>query len=408
MTGRLAVGIGLILFGSLFAGPIIVILGLAVVLFEGLRLLWARRGLHALHYERRLPVDRVVCGDAIPLEVVVWNHKRLPLSWVRVDDETSPGVGGRDRELVARDDGRALLRNTWTLAPFERVIRHFNLIADRRGVFTLGPATVEVGDLFAGQAGAREDPGVARYVVRPRSVPVRGVGPRHRWGGPDRARRGLIDNPAFYAGLREYRPGDPIRRIHPRASARLGRPLTKRFDPAREREVLIALDIQTLEGPSWQVSYLDDLVEELCVVAASMARALRSERAAFGLAVAGYTGTARTVAFLGPSESPGQLERVLDLLARLSSFASAPFQTLLGRLPRSLRPGTAIVVLTSRDPGPWLAVLRRIERMGYPVTVVGYGPIAPQIAARARAAGLAARVAQLNGPWRTATGLVVA
>lgn len=408
MTGRLALGVGLLLLGGLFGGPVIVILGLAVVLFEGLRIVWSRRGLDGLAYERRLAADRVVWGDAIPLEIVVWNRKRLPLSWVRVDDETSQGVVVRERDLVEAADGRSLLRNSWTLAPYEKVIRHFNLLADRRGVHALGPASIEAGDLFAGRAGVREDPVVQRYIVRPRSVPVRGVGPRQRWGGPDRANRGLIDNPAFYAGLREYRPGDPIRRIHPRASARFGRPMTKRFDPAREREVLIALDIQTLEGPAWQIGYIDDLVEGLCVAAASLARALRAERAAFGLAVAGYTGTARTVAFLGPSEANGQLERVLDLLARLSSFASAPFETLLGRLPRSLRPGTAIVVLTTRDPAPWLAVLRRIERMGYPVTVVGYGPIAPEIAARARRAGLAGRVAELDGPWRTANGLVVA
>ena len=60
---------------------------------------------------------------------------------------------------------------------------------------------------------------------------------------------GLAEDPSRFAGIREYTPGDPIKRIHPRASARLGRPSTKRFEPSRDREVLIALDIQTTAGP---------------------------------------------------------------------------------------------------------------------------------------------------------------
>lgn len=408
MTGRALLGIVLVLGGSIAGSPPVIVLGLAAVLFEGIRGVWRQRGLEALVYERRLARERAVVGDVVPLDVTVWNRKRLPLAWVTAEDLASPSLVVRERDLVMVDDFGRALANAWTLAPYERVVRHFHLRAARRGVHELGPARVTVGDLFAGRVAETEVPRVDRLLVRPRTVPIRGVPQRARWGGSERARRGLLEHPLSYAGVREYQPGDPLRKLHHRASARVGRPLSKRFDPAREREVLLAMDLQTLEGPAWQPIYDDDRVEELCVAIASLARHLRDDGAAVGLAVAGYAGAPRPVAVVPPSEAPGQVPRILDVLARLSPFPSAPFGTLLGALPRTLRPGADVIVLTARDPLTYLPALRRMTRMGYGVTLLAIGPEATTAVARARSVGVAARPIALDGSWADCHGLVVA
>jgi uncharacterized protein (DUF58 family) len=408
MTGRAALGLVLALVGSLIGAPLVVVLGLAIAVLEAIRAVWTRRGLADVEYERRFGSDRAVVGDVVPLDVTVWNRKRLPLAWLRADDLASPHLAVRERELVEVDGfGRALV-NAWTLAGFERVVRHFHVEARRRGVHELGPVHLEVGDLFATPAAELDGGSVARIVVRPRTVAVRGLEPRSRWGGEERARRGLLEQPLAYAGIREYQPGDPVRRLHHRASARLGRPVVKRFDPAREREVLIALDIQTLAGPAWQPTYDDTLVEELCVVVGSLARHLRSGGSAVGLAVAGYAGAPRPVAILPPSEASDQVPRILDVLARLSPFPSATFERLLGALPRVLRPGAEIVVVSGRDPSPFLPTLRRLRSIGYDPTLLAVGRVGRSATASARAAGIAARPARLDGSWADATGLVVA
>ena len=161
---------------------------------------------------------------------------------------------------------------------------------------------------------------IDRFLVWPRTVPTTALRRRERWGGPDRARAGLTEDPSRFAGVREYAPGDPVRRIHPRASARLGRPIVKRFEPSRDREVLIALDVQTRPGRLWEAPATTSEVESLFVVAASVARSLAAERRG----VRARRGRLHTAPSSGSpmlpvSEAPGQLERVLDLLARLSS-----------------------------------------------------------------------------------------
>jgi uncharacterized protein (DUF58 family) len=408
VTGRIALGLAVAVAGSLLAAPLVVALGLAIALVDLIRLPWRRRGLDDVEYSRRLSTDRAVVGDEIALDVSVWNRKRLPLAWLRAEDAASVGLEVRERELTSVEGvGRALV-NAWTLAPYERVVRHFHLVAARRGVHQLGPVRLAVGDLLAGQAGEVARPSVDRIVVRPRVVPVAGLEPAARWGGLDRARRGLLEQPLAYAGVRDYQPGDPLRRIHQRASARLGRPVVKRFDPAREREVLVALDIQTVEGPAWMPVADDERVEELCIVVASVARRLRGDGAAVGLAVAGYAGTVRPVAILPPAASADQVPRILDLLARLAPYPSASFDRLLGTLPRVLAPGAEILLISARDPAPFLAAARRLGAMGYGVTLLAIGPGADGAADRARAARVAARVGRLDGTWADARGLAVA
>jgi uncharacterized protein (DUF58 family) len=408
MSGRALAAVLLVVAGAFVGVPIAVILGIISLLLETIRAVWARYGLRGVTYRRTLAGDRTTWGDEIPMTIEVWNRKRLPLAWLRADDDASFGTVVRERELVDGSRGSGALRNVWTLAPFERVTRTYHVGAERRGVYDLGPVDLAVGDLFARQAAIEERDDRARFIVRPRTVATMGIERPEQWGGLERAKAGLTEDPSRFAGVRPYAPGDPLRRVHQRASARLGTPVTKRFEPSRDREVLIALDVQTAHGPAWEIAYEADDVEALYVVAASVARALATEKAAFGIAAAGFTGAESRFATVPISSAGGQAERVLDLLARLSTHASAPFERLLALLRRIARPGTTILVITARDPTPFAGWLRRLEAGGCRIVVLACGRDAVGDATRAQSAGFGARAARLNGPWQTASALEVA
>jgi uncharacterized protein (DUF58 family) len=400
--------IALILVGSALGVPIVIVLGVVVLLLDIVHAAWAGQGLEGIHYERHLATRRVPFGERIPLEIEVWNRRRLPLAWLRADDEASEGIELVERELEdGAEPGSVVMRNAWTLRPWERVRRRFHVVTDRRGVFTLGPVELSAGDPFARRAATELRGGTDTFLVWPRTVATTELEPPDRWGDRERARGGLAEDPARFAGVRPYAPGDPLRRIHARASARAGEPVTKRFEPSRDREVLIALDVQTAEGAAWESGWADDDVEALYVVAASIAQSLALRRVAFGILAAGYAGAETRIASVPVSSAPGQAERVLDLLARLSGHASMPFERLLVVAARTVRPGTTVLVLTARDPRPFTATLRRLERTGADVVVVAAGRHPERAAARARDAGITARRALLDGHWRVAERLVI-
>lgn len=408
MSAGVLASLGLLLAGAILGVPVAGVLGIVGLMLAVVHWIWATRGLQGVRYTRRLGAPRVAWGEETALDIEVWNRKRLPLAWLRADDATTPGLLVRDRPIVETEAYGPALRNTWTLAPYERVVRHLHVSAERRGLFHLGPADVSVGDLFARPAATTEISRIDTLLVWPRTVPAPAMVRPERWGDLDRARRGLIEDPSRFAGIRPYSPGDPIRRIHPRISERLGRPMTKRFEPSRERDVLIALDLQTQPGRAWELSVDDDAAEELFVVAGSVARSLAAQHASFGLTAAGYSGLPRRFADVEVAHGAGQVERVLDLLARLSPTPSAPFETLLARIERRASNGTTVLVVTARAVGPFVRPLRRLSRAGFGVSILAVGRDATANAAAARAAGFTARAGTLDGPWPTATALALA
>ena len=210
-----------------------------------------------------------------------------------------------------------------------------------------------------------EDRPLDHVRVVPRTVAVRSARADTPTAGAARAKHGLVEEPSLFAGVRPYQPGDPIRRIHWKATARVGRPVSRRFDPAREREVLLAVDMQTVAGASWQLTWDEDLVEGLCVAALSLARSFIADGVAVGLAVNAYSDRPQRTVFLPPSATPNQLALIADYLADVSPFASMPFDRLLAGVARRAPMGCAVVALSGRDPSDVLPVLRRLGAQGY-------------------------------------------
>src|SRR5919112_3435109 len=132
-------GVVLILGGSFLDVPVAIVLGIVMLLLDAVHWTWTRFGLGGVTYRRGLATDRTSWGVDIPMTVEVWNRKRLPLAWLRADDETSERVIVRDRPLATDEAGNATVRNAWTLAPFERGLRTLHLGAERRGGYDIGP-----------------------------------------------------------------------------------------------------------------------------------------------------------------------------------------------------------------------------------------------------------------------------
>jgi uncharacterized protein (DUF58 family) len=404
---RLAFGPALLVLGIALAAPEIVLIGLLALFAVGVAELWSHFGLQGLRYERTIGRERTVWGEDIPLDLAIRNNKPLPVPWVSVDDAVSRGVIVRGEPLATNQlTGVVTLRSRWMVGWYERVVRHLAIVADHRGVYSFGPVRVTVADLFGhgGAAADFEDRGV--YIVRPRTLPVRLAGQRQAPAGDLRARHSLFEDPALFAGVRPYHPGDPIRRVHWRATARTGVTVCKRFDPSRLQNILIALDVQVGSGFVWVND--EELVESLIVAASSLARHTLLEGASCGIAAVALSRAPSGFAMVPPRAGRDQLGVIADVLARLSVNPSGPFEHLLVRIPQSVAVGTTILVVTARDPEPYVGALRRLDRWGYPVQLVGLGPNCRAAVSRARSHGFSTMTGSLTPDWRTSDALVLA
>lgn len=197
-----------------------------------------------LEIERRFP-DSVHAGEPFELALRIRNGKRLlPAFALRFEDRLSRE--GRAAQVQPAPVHLPIAR------PGERVRASFTAIALQRGPARLGPVTVT----------AEFPPGFATCVV---TLPVEDemlVFPRRavllrravvsllsRLDSFDLDSVPRVHGGEEFAGLREYRPGDSLRRIHWKMSARLpGRLLVREFEPARLRRAVILLETFVAPG----------------------------------------------------------------------------------------------------------------------------------------------------------------
>lgn len=179
----------------------------------------------------------------------------------------------------------------------------------RRGIYPLGTITLSTGFPFGLFRKERDLTVPGEVVVWPRTDravrdPAPGVGRAPRAGV---SARGPAGTRGEYRSLRGYRVGDDPRDIHWKSSARLREPVIREYERDGADTRWICLDTRGDPGDAAEVA--------IEVAAALAARAVAHHRA-FALVVGD--------ALIEPGEGSGQLERALDLLARVDFLPHAP------------------------------------------------------------------------------------
>ncbi len=189
--------------------------------------------LRGLACVRTLPLA-ATAGEAVTLTYTLTNTGRLPKFYLLVRDALPRGVAlpaGPPPLVLALWPGEA--RETTCV-----------LDVRQRGVFALGPASIFSTDPLGLQTFSRKMPEVSEMVVYPAVLSLRGSwlrGAASGWRGGDSALvRG--DGDDFY-GVRDYAPGDELRRVHWRTTARTGTLAVAEYAQGVTLDVTVALDL---------------------------------------------------------------------------------------------------------------------------------------------------------------------
>jgi uncharacterized protein (DUF58 family) len=180
----------------------------------------------------------------------------------------------------------------------------------RRGIYPLHTLTVSTSFPFGLFFKERDVELEGELIIWPRHdrnvpAPFPGAG-RARVRG--QALAGAPGTRGDYRALRPYRPGDDPKDIHWRKSARLEAPVVREYERDASETLWICLDLAGEPG--------SDEAEALVEVAASLAARAELEGKRFAMVAAERVVT--------PGSGPGQLEAVLDLLARVDFDEDAP------------------------------------------------------------------------------------
>ena len=304
--------------------------------------------------------DRTLEGERVDAIVTVEN--RGPAARVEVHLPASARLGQPGAEQSRFGAVPVALR----LEAGERRELRLPLVPERWGVHLAGPTLVRARDDlgafalegYVGETAAlRAYPSVTRLreLVPPlRTRPVLGSEvSRERGEGVE------------FADMRPLVPGDRVRSINWRATARRGEPVVNVQHPEQSADVVLFLDTFA-EAEHDGVNTLDEAVR----AAAGLASAYLARRDRVALVSFGGV-----VEWLTPSTGARQLYRIVDALLE-SHVRRSLWWTDVSRLPRGLLPSRAVVIgLTPLLDDRGITALLDLRARGFDLAVVEVAPL---------------------------------
>jgi uncharacterized protein (DUF58 family) len=329
----------------------------------------AREWVTALAAERVCDTAPKEVGESVEVVVRVRNTGKLPVGWVLVEDMAVEKAVARNRLSLKG----SRIRIFFLKAGQAKVVK-YRLTFAARGYYPVGPCVAETGDVFGLHRRHRVLTGPAYVMVYPKVLPLPGYDfSSKRPIGEVRLANRLFEDPTRTAGVRPYQLGDPLQRVHWRATARTGQLHSRVYEPTSLAGATLLVDFHRANFPKRTEPERSDLV---VTAACSLANAVTLLNQQIGLASNGRDAAERirSEALAVAGKTPGSDESFETRTAARERFEVAD------RSDR-LRP---VVVETRRGIDQFqlireaLARLELTDGLTFPQLVLEMGPRLPR------------------------------
>lgn len=319
--------------------------------------------LRGIKVERRARSQRGSVGDIFEEHFEIYNTSRIPKLWLEINNGTNipNATGSRILTFLRGRQKRIYTARTWLTS---------------RGGFLLGPTTITSGDPFGIFRVSQVLPAKSSLVVLPLLFHVNEfLSPPGLLPGGKAIRRKSIDVTPHASGVREYIPGDPMKRIHWPTSIRRDQLMVKEFEQDPQSEVWLFLDthkgVHFARPHEETESYpIDDLLllrrrqaklqpsslEYAVSITASLAHYFIAQRRAVGLVTASY----RSYKVITAERSERQEAKILEELAFLQAESTYTLPGLVTAQMGQLPQGSSAILVT---PMIWTELLIAVDSL---------------------------------------------
>lgn len=347
-----AILIVFLVLGILLKAPVLIAFTTLLLILIGLADWWQRHSLDGVIYHRKPNYRRSFPGEEVALSLEIQNRKLLPVSWLRVQDPWPKSIGPINEGNLAPTHipDQGLLTNIFSLRWYERTRRDYTLVFRKRGIYAVGPARLESGDLFGLFDSSKEEGPVELLTVFPDLLDFSQLQlPADDPFGDRRSRRRLFEDPNQPIGVRNYHPEDSFRRVHWPMTAHTGELQVKVYQPSSAYVMVVCLNVSTFSR-HWEGTN-PGLLEHLIKVTATLVNQGIQDGYRVGLIANGCLAHADQPFRIPPGRSPRQLATLLEALAGVTPVVTSPFETfLIKEIPRVPLGATLLIVTGIMKP----------------------------------------------------------
>ncbi len=386
--------IGLLVLGLVFKLSLLVFAMYVLLGILCLSRFFSHSWTEHLQVSRRCQGDVFEIGEHVNVTVTIENQGRLSIPWLLMEEALPHEAITQVPHRIRVEGPRLALER---LAPGESAELEYEITFLMRGFYQLGPTLLETGDVFGLHRRFRVASEPHFAMVLPKVLPLQGynLASRRPLGEICVVHR-LFEDPTRLAGVRPYLPGDPLNRIHWRATARTGAIHSRLYENSRVAGATFLLDFH---AHNFQGNTGKAAAELAIVTVASLANAVYLMGQQIGLVSNGRDAAdrireegwraeflTRAGAYQRATEPPANdrlrpvrvetrknmenFRQILELLARLEFTDGLGFPEMLAaassRIPRD---ATVVPVLRQVTPATAIA-LGELARQGFLVTAI--------------------------------------
>jgi uncharacterized protein (DUF58 family) len=381
--------VGMLTGASLFSAGACTLL----IVFQLTRF-YSNRWADSLTVQRTLTASELQIGESFSVGLQLSNKAGYFIPWLFAEDVLSKRAISQPHQALEITGSPAKL---YCLAARQLALMTYRVRVLRRGYFQLGPTVIETGDLLGLHRNYRIVSEPQFVLVLPKLIPLQGMNVTSRRPMGDlHVRDRSMEDPTQMVGIREYRAGDGLNRIHWRATARTGKLHTRIFQPTCIQGAMLVVDMHQQSNPERNEPYRTDLA---ITAAASIAHTLYLMNQPFGLISNGRDAADRVRAMrgndafsdresarsnvemkaqsdrirpivLGANRGPEHFAELHRTLARLERTDGLRLGDLLTETQSRLSRQLSVLVLVQEVDEAMALALGLLRRQGYSVTTI--------------------------------------
>lgn len=297
-------------------------------------------------------------GDTAYLREEITNDKLLPLPALEVNLAMARALkfSGEAKDNANVTD-QSYRRDIFSLFVRQKVVRRLSFVCEKRGFYEITRADVIGYDFFFRRSCHDDREFNTSMYVYPRLVDSRRIALLCRAvSGMVVTKSRLFPDPFQFAGIREYRPEDPMNQINWKASAKGQGLLVNQFDSSTNIRLKVILDTA---DPG--IVRRDKLNEEGIRIAASLAARIVKGRMELTV-----MGNGMNPVYL--KEGTGKLKKLYEELSRIDIEKEAePVWELISREREELSPEMIYVVISMNQDEKTAGAVASLADGGSPV-----------------------------------------
>jgi uncharacterized protein (DUF58 family) len=321
----------------------------------GLSLLYSRIISRYVTVRRKDSMLRAHRFEPMEITLIVENRSPLPVAYLNVLDEPN--------YFFASEPGNFLI----SLRPGERRILTYPIESQHRGKYSVGPALIQGSDplgLFPFRKKTEES---QTLIVYPEVLPLSLKSAEGLPAGTIRVENRVYEDVTRYRSLREYLPGDAIRRVSWKASAKTGQLFVMDYLPLLHAPVLILLNLNSEDYP---MRFRYHRIERAATLAASLVVHFLSLRQEIGLIASARLDREEAIPATEIRGSHEHATALLEMLARMEAApGSRDFTQALFTAGIEVPVRTRLEVITPTLSELHCARLRQIKEKGRTVEI---------------------------------------